>query len=47
MDNSKMSSGNIAFSERSALSHVRKKWVDIITIDDSTLVLVFRSYGYL
>lgn len=47
MNNSKMSSGNIVFSEGSSLSCMREKWVDNITIDDSTLVVVFRSYGCL
>lgn len=47
MNNSVMSSGNIACSERSSLSHTREKWVDNITIDDSALVVVFRSYGCL
>lgn len=47
MNNSKMSSGNTAFSEKSSLSHIREKWVDNITIDDRTLVVVFRSYGCL
>lgn len=47
MNNCKMSSSNIAFSEKSSLSHIREKWVDNITIDDSTLVVVFRSYGCL
>lgn len=47
MNNSKMSSGNIVFSERSSLSCMREKWVGNITIDDSTLVVVFRSYGCL
>lgn len=45
MNNSKMSSGNTVFSERSSLSCMREKWVDNITIDGSTLVVVFRSYG--
>lgn len=47
MNNSKMSSGNIVFSERSLLSCKREKLVDNITIDGRTLVVVFRSYGYL
>lgn len=42
-----MSSGNIVFSERSLLSHIWEKLVDNITIDDRTLVVVFRSYGCL
>lgn len=32
-------SRNIVFSERSSLSHMGEKWVDNITIDDSTLLL--------
>ncbi len=47
MNNCKMSSGNIALGKRSSLSHMREKWVDNIAIDDSTLVVVFRSYGCL
>lgn len=47
MNKSKMSSGNTVFGERSLLSHMWEKWVDNITIDDGTLVVVFRSYGCL
>ena len=47
MNNSEMSFGNIVFSERSSLPRMREKCVDNITIDDSTLVVVFRSYGCL
>lgn len=45
MNNSEMSFGNIVFSERSSLSHMWEKCVDNITIDDSTLDVVLRSYG--
>lgn len=47
MNKSKMSSGNIVFSEKPSSSHIREKRVDNITIDDRTLVVVFRSYGCL
>lgn len=47
MNNSEMSSGNIVFNERSSLSHMREKQLDNITIDDSTLAVVFRNYGRL
>lgn len=45
MNNSKLSSAEIAFSEWSLLSHVREK--NGITIDGSAFVVVFGSYGCL
>lgn len=47
MNKSKMTSGSIALSEKSSSTHIKEKWFDNITIDDRTLVVVFRSYGRL